>query len=204
MTGGFFNFNNHSQHGSEGNNNIFRRRKRSLLGRKNQSENDLAQRDQSPIVLPDNLKTVLLAGTPECWSLSSNANAATPCSQNDADLLSYAASIDLDDSPSHRLTSSAIPEEEDLESNEQNRQDRNRKGHMKRQHSLDFWPRFNAKSYTISRKESDVATSVKKEEQSPRQEQSAPTEPGSIIVVRPSPIPSLPPAQKAFGIWCKF
>jgi len=72
---------NKNGNNSQRSNKLFSfRRRRSLLGRKIHSENDLPQRDAAmqqqqqlytdPHALPENVKTILMAGTPECWNMT--------------------------------------------------------------------------------------------------------------------------------------
>ena len=202
MPGNFFNFNN---------NNNNRRRKRSLLGRKNHSENDLPRQGEL-VVLPENLKTVLLAGTPECWSLSSSNAVVTQGSPQDCDasLLSYASSSMDWESPRMSTTSSVVLEEnEELRHNAQQFHQAKK---TQRRNSASFWQRFNTpngslhkKSYSDAVPANEVGSFFEERQQPEQQENSVTTEPNSAIVMNPPTAglsPSLP-AQEALNMWCK-
>jgi hypothetical protein len=162
------------------------RRRRSLLGRQNRSDNDLPQQDpqlfqqqllqpHTTLVIPENVKTILIAGTPECWSLSTSAEEIySPCNNNcDASLLTTVSEL----SPS----SMTNEEDEPLPNNSD---------------GLD-WMRSQNSSSKHKRKTSPQPA------QSAQYHHSQRKEPSSMVVVYRSPSqPSLPP-QQALEVWCK-
>jgi hypothetical protein len=155
------------------------RRRRSMLGRQNRSENDLPHQDaqvfqqqllqpHTTLVIPENVKTILIAGTPECWNLStSNAEIYSPTSNCDASVLTTVSEL----SPS----TMTIDEDEPLPNND----------------GLD-WMRSQDSSPTSKRKTSRSSSHI-----SQRKELS------SMVVMYRSPAQPYVPPQQALEVWCK-
>lgn len=114
MPGSFWGLPRNSNNNSSGTSRPLRRR-RSLLGRKIHSENDLPlqdpssqQQQQQPphtiIGLPENVKTILIAGTPECWNLTTSATPYSPTSATTATTPTVATSNSYCDATSVATT----------------------------------------------------------------------------------------------------
>jgi hypothetical protein len=202
--------NNKDSSSNSNNQGGFRRKRRSLLGRKNRSENDLAQQSTLPqqqrqqprlAALPDNVKTILVAGTPEVWSLSNNINemaSITPAvTRTSQDVVSSSnevsdASVLSDEWTPCTVTTSSCAFDETPSSTSESRPSRHG--------SLDWWPVSSAhqRSKAKSAPDRDARNSQKKQQPAPEQ----PKEPTSMIVMYKSPSP--PPPWQALHIWCKL
>jgi hypothetical protein len=160
------------------------RRRRSLLGRQNRSDNDLSHHDaqlcqqqllqpHTTLVIPDNVKTILIAGTPECWSLStsptSGAKIYSPTNNCDASVLTTVSELSPD----------TMAIDEDTISD-----------------GLD-WMRPQNTNRTSKRETSRQPPQLRHNQQSQRKE------PSSMVVMYRLPLqPSVPP-QQALEIWRK-
>ncbi|CAB9511484.1 expressed unknown protein [Seminavis robusta] len=169
------------------------RRRRSLMGRKNRSDNDLHQQDspqsaqqqqqqqqtvvQQPItkvVLPENVKTILIAGTPECWNLSTSTEVYAPANCD--------ASIFSELSPNS--TTLTIDEDEPLRGNE----------------GLEWLKSGTTNNNTQKPRQSPTKSALTRQQQG--QQDHLMKEPSSMIVMYRSPTrASAVPPQEALQIW---
>ena len=197
MPGGFWGQNRGGGNGnsSSASNRPFRRR-RSLLGRKNRSDNDLPQQEgpnhapqqqliqqqiqsnaHTTLVLPENVRTILIAGTPECWNLTTTADGFMP-ENCDASLMTLGSelspgSLTIDeDEPYHGGPRNSPRENESLE-----------------------WLRTNRNNSPAHK--DTMRKSITKRKHSPTKE------PSSMVVVYRSPTTQHPESpQQAVQIWC--
>lgn len=178
---------------SSGNGGTRRRRRNLLAGRKNRSDNDLPQqslnqpqqqhqqhlmqqgKESTTLVLPENVRTILIAGTPECWNLSTSADDFVP---EDASLLTYGSEL----SPG----SLTIDEDEPYRgSSPRQRSPKQQKD------GLEWLRRPGARNST-------TAKITKRRQQGPVKE------PSSMVVMYRSPKISPGSPQEAIQLWCKF
>ena len=195
------------------------RRRRSLLGRKIHSENDLPEQDTSTsasstsqqhqysqhhttLVLPENVKTILIAGTPECWNLTTTPYSPTAATANtslnssshgcDASLVTLGSEF----GPS---TTRTIDEEEPYEEGGGLNWllQTNPKASVKRQAGS------SPSSCLIQGRQKGATRPQQQGEASMCSTEQEQKEPGSMVVMYRN-TPPLPPPQQALHLWCKY
>jgi len=196
MPGGFWNNNTRP----------FRRRQRSLLGRKNHSENDLQEQDDddnhwqnlpsarpqvTELVLPDNVRTILIAGTPECWNLSTSQSPYKPPSAAASNCDSSLVSLTSELSPtSYHGAPTIIDEDEPYD--EPLEQSSIGGG-------LD-WLRPQKQPKTTRRSSSSIDNKTRTH---PKQQRDESKPSHMIVMYRSPPQTTAPPEQQALQVWCK-
>lgn len=194
------------------NNNKPLRRRRSLLGRKIHSENDLPEQDttttsslpqqqqqQHPhtaLILPENVKTILIAGTPECWQLTTSATPYSPTTAT-ASISSHCDASQVTLGSEFSPGASTIDEEEPYEGGlnwllQNNNAQSNTVTSTR--------PRKTSPSVSQGRRKTAARSAQRRE--APASTEQEQKEPSSMVVMyRNSPSP--PPPQQALHIWCK-
>ena len=205
------------------------RKKRSLLGRKIHSENDLPEQDTSTtpslslpqqlqqqphttLILPENVKTILIAGTPECWNLTTSATPYSPTTTADATATATAATSSPSlNASSHCDTSqvtlgsefspagaSTIDEEEPYEGGLNWLLPTNNNNNY---HVHNSTTRRKTVARYAQRRDKDTSAGATSTEQ---QQQLQQKEPSSMVVMYRNPAsPSSHHPQQALHVWCK-
>ena len=171
------------------------RRRRSLLGRKIHSENDLPEQDPSSLnqqqqqqlqphtalVLPENVKTILIAGTPECWNLTTSPTPYSPTTAaSSITSMSHTCDASLATMGSEFSPGATTIDEEE--------------------------PYEGGLNWMLPTNTASSSSKNQPSRKTPKQETTATRiqpEPSSMVVMYSNSCP-LPPPQQALHVWCKF